>query len=95
MQPTGFTAGGLTPFDIAAADGIYIYASATVDATTLQWTSSEIISDTDPALASTATVAYRLLGSVASDGDGGFILSSANICGPIAFNYCDLLMVAP
>ena len=88
-QPTGFSAGGVPPFRLAAATGNYYYASATANVDDLQWTASAIVIDTDPFKANTTDTAYALLTSVGTD-DAGNLMISGSICGPIVFSFCDL-----
>lgn len=91
QQPSGFSAGGLPPYELDASAGKYYYAAASVDAATLLWNSAWIEESTDASKDNTSSTAYRLLFSVGHpEGDFTTLVISPYNCGPIAFDICEL-----
>ena len=86
-QPTGFHAGGFPVFKISPQGSSgFIYAKATVNFYSLQWTAAEVIVSSSMK-ANTNQMAYVLMGSYKIENKS---LTVTGICGPATPVYCDL-----
>lgn len=89
-QPTGFTAGGLPDFFITSVPGSsgYVYAKATANLTTLQWSSAEVVAS-ETVLTNTSSIGYQLIATYASTATG---LNVASNCGNVVIDICELAL---
>ena len=86
--PNKMYAGDEEPKTMRAPEEGYIFASAVFDARRWRWTGSDVIVESSRTKVSTATTAYKLIGTCSKVGDT--LRITQELYGPVTIPACDL-----